>query len=41
VATILPEDDPVERMRWLGRANDVAVRFMGTEHLVIRVDLDA
>jgi deazaflavin-dependent oxidoreductase (nitroreductase family) len=39
-AHILPDDDPVERMRKLKRANDVAVRLMGTEHLVIRVDLD-
>jgi hypothetical protein len=40
-ARILPDDDPYERMRKLGRrANDSAVRLMGTEHLVIRVDLD-
>jgi deazaflavin-dependent oxidoreductase (nitroreductase family) len=40
-AQILPDDDPYERMRKLGRrANDSAVRLMGTEHLVIRVDLD-
>jgi deazaflavin-dependent oxidoreductase (nitroreductase family) len=39
-AHILPDDDPRERMRKLARANDVAVRLMGTEHLVIRVDLD-
>ena len=40
-AHILPDDDPYERMRTLGRrANDTAVRLVGTEHLVIRVDLD-
>jgi deazaflavin-dependent oxidoreductase (nitroreductase family) len=40
-AQILPDDDPYERMRALGRrANDATVRLMGTEHLVIRVDLD-
>jgi deazaflavin-dependent oxidoreductase (nitroreductase family) len=38
-ATILPDDDPYERMRRLKRANDAAVRLMGTQHLVIRVDL--
>jgi deazaflavin-dependent oxidoreductase (nitroreductase family) len=41
-AAILPDDDPYERMRVLGRrANDATVRLVGTEHLVIRVDLDA
>ena len=40
-AHILEDDDPYERMRWLGRAtNDRLVRIVGTEHLVIRVDLD-
>jgi deazaflavin-dependent oxidoreductase (nitroreductase family) len=40
-AHILPDDDPYERMRMLRRpANDAAVRLVGTEHLVIRVDLD-
>jgi deazaflavin-dependent oxidoreductase (nitroreductase family) len=40
-AHILPDDDPYERMRRLGRrVNDTAVRLVGTEHLVIRVDLD-
>ena len=39
---ILPDDDPVARMRWLGRPlNDATVRLVGTEHLVVRVDLDA
>lgn len=40
-AQILPDDDPYARIRWLGRpVNDSALRFVGTEHLVIRVDLD-
>jgi deazaflavin-dependent oxidoreductase (nitroreductase family) len=40
-AHILGDDDPHERLRWLGRpANDTALRLVGTEHLVIRVDLD-
>ena|SRR5947209_1455286 len=40
-AQILPDDDPYERMRKLRRrANDALVRVAGTEHLVIRVDLD-
>jgi deazaflavin-dependent oxidoreductase (nitroreductase family) len=40
-AHILADDDPYERMRMLKRpANDAAVRLVGTEHLVIRVDLD-
>jgi deazaflavin-dependent oxidoreductase (nitroreductase family) len=40
-AHILDDDDPYERMRKLGRTvNDSALRLVGTEHLVIRVDLD-
>ena len=40
-AHILPDDDPIERMRWLKRPmNDSAVRAIGTQQLVIRVDLD-
>ena len=40
-AHILPDDDPAERMRWLGRpVNDALVRLVGTEQLTIRVDLD-
>ena len=40
-AHILPDDDPVERMRLLRRrSNDALVRLVGTEHLTIRVDLD-
>jgi deazaflavin-dependent oxidoreductase (nitroreductase family) len=40
-AHILEDDDPYERLRWLGRAaNDTLLRMVGTEHLVIRIDLD-
>jgi deazaflavin-dependent oxidoreductase (nitroreductase family) len=40
-AHILPDEDPYARMRMLGRRlNDATVRLVGTEHLVIRVDLD-
>ena len=40
-ANILEDDDPYERIRWLGRPiNDSALRAVGTEHLVIRIDLD-
>src|SRR3954471_15529556 len=40
-AQILPDDDPVARLRWLKRpVNDTALRIVGTEHIVIRVDLD-
>jgi deazaflavin-dependent oxidoreductase (nitroreductase family) len=39
-AEILPEENPYERMRELRRrANDTLVRAVGTEHLVIRIDL--
>jgi len=41
-ATLLPEDDPVERQRRLGRRLNAAfVRLMGTDLLTIRIDLDA
>jgi deazaflavin-dependent oxidoreductase (nitroreductase family) len=40
-AHVLDDDDPYERIRWLGRpANDTMLRLVGTEHLVIRVALD-
>ena len=40
-AHLLEDDDPYERMKMLGRpANDSMVRLVGTEHLVIRIDLD-
>jgi deazaflavin-dependent oxidoreductase (nitroreductase family) len=40
-ARILTDDDPYARIRWLGRrVNDSMLRLVGTEHLVVRVDLD-
>jgi deazaflavin-dependent oxidoreductase (nitroreductase family) len=40
-AYILPDDDPLERLRWLRRpANDVLLRAVGTEQLTVRIDLD-
>ena len=40
-ARILPDDDPIERLRWLDRpVNDIALRLVGTQQLTIRVDLD-
>ena len=40
-AHILPDDDPRERMRMLGRpVNDALVRMVGSEQLVVRIDLD-
>jgi deazaflavin-dependent oxidoreductase (nitroreductase family) len=45
-ATVLPDDDPRERQRWLARqhpgssANALAVRLFGTSLLTIRIDLD-
>ena len=40
-AHVLPDDDPFERMRKLGRpANDTLVRLVGTEHLTIRIDVE-
>ena len=40
-AHILPDDDPRERLRWLRRpVNDTMLLAVGTEQLVIRVDLD-
>jgi deazaflavin-dependent oxidoreductase (nitroreductase family) len=45
-ATLLPEDDPRERQRWLAsrhpgsRANAAAVRLFGTNLLTLRIDLD-
>lgn len=41
-AEILPDDDPIERLRLLRRpVNDAMLRAVGTQHLVIRVDLDS
>jgi deazaflavin-dependent oxidoreductase (nitroreductase family) len=39
-AQVLPDDDPRERQRHLGRLNAVGVRAMGTELLTVRIDLD-
>ena len=40
-ATLLPDDDPYARLRWLGRpVNDTALLALGTEQLTLRVDLD-
>ncbi|MFH8239456.1 MULTISPECIES: nitroreductase/quinone reductase family protein [unclassified Streptomyces] len=41
-ARLLPDDDPVARLRLLPRLNSLAVRAMGvgTGHLTVRVDLD-
>ncbi len=40
-AELLPDDDPRERLRWLGRpVNDAMLLLVGTEHLTIRIDLE-
>ncbi len=40
-AHVLVDDDPRERLRWLKRPlNDVGLRVMASEMLVVRVDLD-
>ena len=40
-AHVLPDEDPRARMRALGRpVNDTMVRLVGSEPLVLRVDLD-
>ena len=40
-AHILPDDDPRERLRALGRpVNDALLLAVGTEQLTIRIDLD-
>jgi deazaflavin-dependent oxidoreductase (nitroreductase family) len=40
-AHVLPDEDPRARMRMLGRpVNDALVRIVGSEQLVLRVDLD-
>jgi deazaflavin-dependent oxidoreductase (nitroreductase family) len=39
-AHILPEEDPVQRLRWLRRPiNDACLRLVGTQQITIRVDL--
>jgi deazaflavin-dependent oxidoreductase (nitroreductase family) len=40
IAQLLPDDDPIQRLRNLPRLNSAAVRAMGTDLLTIRVDLD-
>lgn len=46
-AALLTSDDPRERQRWLSRhvpgskRNAVAVRFLGTQLLTVRIDLDS
>ncbi|TNC27781.1 nitroreductase/quinone reductase family protein [Amycolatopsis alkalitolerans] len=40
VAHLLPDDDPVARLRALPRMNSAAVRAVGTDLLTIRVDLE-
>ncbi|WP_406444363.1 nitroreductase family deazaflavin-dependent oxidoreductase [Streptomyces sp. NBC_01613] len=39
-AHLLPDDDPVARLRTLPRGNSTAVRLLGTSLLTVRVDLD-
>lgn len=40
-AQLMPEDDPRERQRRIGRRlNAAAVRLMGTELLTVRIDLE-
>jgi deazaflavin-dependent oxidoreductase (nitroreductase family) len=45
-ATPLPDDDPIERQRWLGEtgpgraSNARAVRMFGSELMTVRIDLD-
>ncbi|MEU6774021.1 nitroreductase/quinone reductase family protein [Streptomyces sp. NPDC046759] len=39
-AHLLPDDDPVARLRALPRLNSVAVRAFGTDLLTVRVDLE-
>ncbi|BFO22417.1 hypothetical protein SHKM778_88050 [Streptomyces sp. KM77-8] len=39
-ARLLPDDDPVARLRTLPRLNSFAVRAVGAGLLTVRVDLD-
>ncbi|MFI6657490.1 nitroreductase/quinone reductase family protein [Streptomyces sp. NPDC050523] len=39
-AHLLPDDDPVARLRTLPRMNSLAVRVVGAALLTVRVDLD-
>lgn len=38
-ARLLPDDDPIARLRGLPRSNSAAVRALGTGLLTVRVDL--
>ncbi|MFH9064442.1 nitroreductase/quinone reductase family protein [Streptomyces coeruleorubidus] len=38
-AHLLPDDDPIARLRGLPRLNSAAVRVIGTDLLTVRVDL--
>lgn len=46
-ASLLPDDNPRERQRWLSRqlpssaSNAAAVRLFGTQLLTVRIDLDS
>lgn len=46
-ASLLPDDDPRERQRWLSQqhpgsaSNAAAVRLFGTELLTVRIELDS
>jgi deazaflavin-dependent oxidoreductase (nitroreductase family) len=39
-ATLLPEDDPLERQRSMPKLNARMVRLAGSELLTVRIDLD-
>jgi deazaflavin-dependent oxidoreductase (nitroreductase family) len=39
-AHLLPDDDPIARLRQLRGLNSLGVRTMGTDLLTIRIDLD-
>ncbi|MZF84094.1 nitroreductase/quinone reductase family protein [Streptomyces sp. SID5643] len=39
-AHLMPQDDPVARLRGLPRINSLGVRALGTDLLTVRVDLD-
>jgi deazaflavin-dependent oxidoreductase (nitroreductase family) len=39
-AHLLPDDDPIERLKQLPGGNSALVRMMGSDLLTIRVDLD-
>ncbi|MEU3840782.1 nitroreductase/quinone reductase family protein [Streptomyces sp. NPDC028635] len=39
-AHLLPDDDPLARLRRLPRVNSAGVRLLGTDLLTVRVDLD-